>query len=142
MTTQVTVALSLYRIFLNLSFHFASLIVVLRYFVCANLFSMILRRKYLLVCLCLRQNVGKIWLLSSHYICLVFISTRGANRVHPIPGMSRYTYTDTGYHYLYEKNRYESVSESVWYGEYRYRFRYGGYWYRYIGMIPMYHISV
>ena len=34
-------------------------------------------------------------------------------RVRPIPGMSRYTDTDTRYRYLYEKNRYESVMVSV-----------------------------
>ena len=46
---------------------------------------------------------------------------RPLHRVRPIPGMSRYTDTDTRYRYLYGKNRYESVSV-----------RYGGYWgYRY-----------
>ena len=44
-------------------------------------------------------------------------------RVRPIPGMSRYT--DTQYRYkAVSKNRYWYVG-------------YGGYWYRYIGMIPI-----
>ena len=54
-------------------------------------------------------------------------------RVQPIPGMSRYTDTDTQYRYLYEKNRYELVSV-----------RYGGYWgYRYwFGMEDMGDIGI
>ena len=53
-------------------------------------------------------------------------------RVRPIPGMSRYTDTDTGYLYLYKKNLYLYLYEAIYKNWYLYWYGgYGGYRYQF-----------
>ena len=66
------------------------------------------------------NQLGSIFLPNKEHLALKEIFKEQKNnstpciRVWLIPGMSRYTdtYTNTGYRYLYKKNRYVSVS--IW----------------------------